>query len=147
MCARIMRHGSMTLFSRAAAEGSPLDGLAAQLLRFGEHAGRRMNELSGGSAVYKQLLTTSWRSLILGAVADSSEFFSIAFLRKVEPFNPFRFGFLRARKSRLAGMQGVYGKLFSTLSGSGRDFDHGLHRAVSDGMPAAVSGEFFLPGV
>jgi hypothetical protein len=151
-----MRHGSMTLFSRAAAEGRPLDGLAAQLLRFGEHAGRRMNELSGGSAVYNELLTTSWRSLILGAVADSSEFFSTAFLRKAEPFNPFRFGFLRARKSRLAGMQGVYSKLFSALSSTGRDFDHGLPppgesfcEAFSNGpldVKTSVAGGLFQSG-
>ena len=144
-----MRHGSMTLFSHAAAKGSPLDALTAQLLRFGEHAGRLMNDLRG-SDVFKELLTTSWRSLILGAVADSSEFFSVAFLRVVEPFFPFRFGFLRARKSRLAGMQGLYGRLFNALSKAGPDFDHGLppagnwaspYREISNGMPAGVTHE------
>jgi len=149
-----MRRGSMTLFSRAATEGDPLDRLTGQLLRFGEQARRRMNELNGGSAVFKGLLTTSWQSLILGAVADSSEFFSLAFLREVEPFSPFRFGFLRARKSSLAGVQGLYGKLFSALSRSARDRDHGLppaenwaspNRELTDGMPVRLSGETIMP--
>jgi len=113
-----------------------------------------MNELNGGSAVFKGLLTTSWQSLILGAVADSSEFFSLAFLREVEPFSPFRFGFLRARKSSLAGVQGLYGKLFSALSRSARDRDHGLppaenwaspNRELTDGMPVRLSGETIMP--
>lgn len=121
-----IRHGSTTLFSGAAAAGGRLDGLTAQLLRFGEHAGRRMNELSGGSAAFKELLMTSWRSLIFGAVADSHEFFSEAFLDSVEPFSPFRFGFLRERKSRLAGRQGLYARLFNALSRSRRNYGHDL---------------------
>jgi hypothetical protein len=139
-----MLHGSMTLFSQAAADRRPLDGLTAQLLRFSEQTRRRMNELESGSPVFKELLMTSWRSLVFGAVAESSEFFSRDFLRKVESFSPFRFGFLRARKSKLADSEGLYGRLFSALSKSGGDFHNGLPRPedwACEWADAAGTGE------
>jgi hypothetical protein len=121
-----LRHGSVTLFSRAVAEGRALDGLTMQLLQFSEHVGRRMAELPGGSAAFKGLLAMSWKSLIVGAVADSHEYFSAPFLREAEPFSPFGFDFLRARKDRLASRQGMHAKLFGALLGSQRDFNDGL---------------------
>jgi hypothetical protein len=121
-----IRRGSMTLLSRTASAGRPLDGLAIQLLNFSEHVGRRMAELPGGTTAFKNLLTMSWRSLIIGAVADSQELFSAAFLRETEPFSPFRFDFLRARKDRLASRQGLYARLFDALLESSRDFDDGV---------------------
>jgi hypothetical protein len=72
----------------------------------------------------------SWRSLILGAVADSCEFFSATFLREAEQFSPFRFGFLHTRKDRLASRQGLYAKLFAALLESNQDFDYGLPSPV-----------------
>jgi hypothetical protein len=139
-----MRRGSMTLFSLAAAEGRPLEDLTIQLLRFSEHVGRRMDELPGGTAVFKDLLTMSWRSLIIAAVADSREFFSTAFLTEAEHFSPFGFDFLRTRKDRLASKKGLYDKLFGALLESSRDSDGGLpsplewadrHFAVPDALP------------
>lgn len=121
-----MRRRSMTLFSRAVAEGRRLDELTIQLLKFSGHVGRQMEELPGGTAVFKKLLAMSWRSLIIGAVADSREFFSAGFLREAEPFSPFGFDFLRARKDRLASRQGLHAKLFGALLESGQDFDDGL---------------------
>jgi hypothetical protein len=139
-----MRRGSMTLFSSAAVEGRPLEDLTIQLLRFSEHVGRRMDELPGGTAVFKDLLTMSWRSLIIAAVADSREFFSTAFLTEAEHFSPFGFDFLRTRKDRLASKKGLYDKLFGALLESSRDSDGGLpsplewadrHFAVPDALP------------
>jgi hypothetical protein len=136
-----MRRRSMTLFSRAAAEGRPLDGLTIQLLKFSEQVGRRMAELPGGTAVFKELLTMSWTSLIIGAVADSREHFSAGFLRQAEQLSPFRFDFLQKRKRRLASRQGLYAKLFGALLESSQHFDEALpspiewanwHLAVSD---------------
>jgi hypothetical protein len=125
-----LRCRSMTLFSRAASEGRPLDGLTIQLWRFSEHVGRRMAELPGGTAAFRNLLTMSWRSLIVAAVADSHEFFSAAFLREAERFSPFRFDFLRARKARLASRQGLYTTLFGALQECSEDFDNGLPSPV-----------------
>jgi len=87
-----LSRGSMTLFSRTAAAGRALDGLTIQLLRFSQHVGENMAELPGGTAFLKQLLAMSWRSLIIGAVADSWQFFSPAFLRETNSFSiPVRF--------------------------------------------------------
>ncbi len=121
-----LRRGSMTMFSRAAAAGLPLDGLTIQLLKFSEHVGRRMEGLAGGTPVFKELLRMSWRSLIIGAVADSREFFSPAFLREAEQRSPFRFDFLRTRKERVASRQGLNAKLFGALLESKQNFDDGL---------------------
>jgi len=129
-----LRRQSMTLFSRTAAAGRPLDGLTIQLLRFSQHVGKSMGELPGGSAIFKALLAMSWRSLIIGAVADSGEYFSAAFLREAEQFSPFRFDFLRTRKDRLASRQGLHAKLFGALLKSSQDFD--------DGLPSPLQGRF-----
>jgi hypothetical protein len=121
-----MRRGSMTLFSRAAASGRPLDGLTVQLMNFSERVGKRMEELPDGTAGFKELLKMSWRSLIIAAVADSHQFFSDGFLHAVEPYSPFRFEFLRARKKRIASRRGVYARLFDALLDSGQDCGDGL---------------------
>jgi hypothetical protein len=105
-----------------------------------------MAELPGGTAAFKNLLTMSWRSLIIGAVADSSEFFSCAFLPEAERFSPFRFNFLRARKDRLVSRKGLYATLFGALLNCHQDFDNrlpspqewaNLHSAVSDPLCAS----------
>ncbi len=118
-----LRRRSMTLFSRTAAGGRPLDGLTIQLLRFSQHVGKSMGELPDGTAVFKELLAMSWRSLIIGAMADSREFFSPDFLRQAEEFSPFRFDFLRTRKDRIASRQGLYAKLFGAFLQSNENFD------------------------
>ena len=118
-----LRRGSVTLFSRAAALGTPLDDLAAQLFRFGEQVGARMDELPSGSGMLKELLRTSWRSLIVGAVADSHEFFSPEFVRATEQSSPFRFEFLRARRKQLASREGLYATLFEAFLEAPEDDD------------------------
>lgn len=104
--------GSQTLFTRAAKEGEPLDALVLQLLSFCERAAVRVARLPHGSKRLKDLLKMSWRSLILGAVAEGSDFFSPSFLLQAERGSPFRFEFLRARRKRLACRQGLYSTLF-----------------------------------
>ena len=74
-----------------------------------------MDELPHGTAMLKQLLGVSWRSLIVGAVADSHEFFSAEFLEEMECCSPFRFKFLRARRERLTDRQGLYAVLFDAF--------------------------------
>jgi hypothetical protein len=110
-----MRQGSATLFSRAVASGKPLDELAIQLLSFSDAVGARMDRLPNGAAILKELLKKSWRSLIIGAVADSHDFFSAAFLAQAERFSPFRFRFLLARQKRLVRQQGLYAMLFEAF--------------------------------
>ena len=110
-----MQRGSATLFSRAAALGKPLDELVMQLLNFSERVGTRMDGLPSASRMLKDLLKMSWRSLIIGAVAESHEFFSSGFLDEAECCSPFRFAFLRARQKRLGGRRGLYAVLFDAF--------------------------------
>jgi hypothetical protein len=110
-----MRRGSVTLFSRAAKSGTPLDALAIQLLSFSNRVGARMDGLPQGSRILKNLLKMSWRSLIIGAIANSHEFFSPTFLREAEECSPFRFDFLRSRRERLTSRQGLYATLFDAF--------------------------------
>jgi hypothetical protein len=110
-----MRRGSVTLFSRAAVLGRPLDGLVIQLLNFSEQVGARMDHLPNGTETLKKLLRMSWRSLIVGAVANSREYFSPGFLDQAERWSPFRFEFLRTRNERLTSRRGLYAILFEAL--------------------------------
>lgn len=121
-----LRRGSVTLFSRAAAAGEPLDSLVTQLLNLSEHVAQRMDRLPDGSAALKGLLRMSWRSLILMAVAEVQEFFSPAFLKELEPSSPFRFDFQRARRERLTGRKGLFAVLFDAFLEAGEGDMNGL---------------------
>ncbi|MGH9618012.1 MAG: hypothetical protein ACRD28_14835 [Acidobacteriaceae bacterium] len=107
--------GSVTLFTRVATLGKPLDSLVLQLLSFSDKVGALMDELPEGPPMLKQLLRMSWRSLIIGAIAESHEFFSREFVQEAEQCSPFRYGFLRARNKRLARRQGLYATIFEAF--------------------------------
>jgi hypothetical protein len=110
-----LERGSVTLFTRAVAQGIPLDSLVLQLLSFSEQVGAQMDDLPHGTAMLRGLLRMSWRSLIIGAVAESHEFFSPEFVGEAECCSPFRYGFLRARNKRLVSRQGLYATLFDAF--------------------------------
>jgi hypothetical protein len=136
-----MQRGSVTLFSRAAAQGISLDGLAIQLLNFSERVGARMDRLPNGTSVLKELLKMSWRSLIISAVANSSVFFSAGFLDEAERWSPFRFEFLRARRNRLASRQGLYAILFDSFLETGDSDELPLDCSLACNIEAtAVAG-------
>jgi len=113
------QRGSLTLFSGAAARGERLDGRVRQLLNLSERVSARMDRMPHGSATLKGLLRMSWRSLILMAMAESHGCFSPEFLEEAEGWSPFRFGFLRKRRERLAGRQGLYAVLFDVFLEAG----------------------------
>ncbi|WP_348263986.1 hypothetical protein P8935_05505 [Telmatobacter sp. DSM 110680] len=110
-----LKHGAATLFSRAAAKRIPLDSLVRQLLAFSENVADQIERLPHGEPALKRLLRTSWRSLILMAVARSHRYFTSEFLAECERGSSFRFGFLRARHKRLAGRRGLYKLLFESF--------------------------------
>jgi hypothetical protein len=114
-----LERGSLTLFTRAAAQGEPLDSLVARLLHFSQHVASRMDKLENGTSVLKDLLRMSWRTLIVMAVAENHTFFSPAFLAELEPCSNFRFGFLRSRNRKLAGRQSLYATLFDAFLDAG----------------------------
>jgi hypothetical protein len=121
-----LRRGSVTLFTRAALLGRPLDDLVIQLLNFSEQVGARMDHLPNGTETLKKLLRMSWRSLIIGAVAKSCEFFSSGFLDEAERWSPFGFEFLRTRNERLTNRQGLYAVLFDAFLDAPEGDDAGL---------------------
>jgi hypothetical protein len=110
-----MQRGSATLFSRAALLNVPLDSLATQLLSYSNHVAALMDTLPSGTPMLKDLLRMSWRSLIIGAVGDSYQFFTPQFLAETERSSPFRFSFLRARRDRLTSRQALFTNLFNAF--------------------------------
>ncbi|MGB6690236.1 MAG: hypothetical protein WBE76_20575 [Terracidiphilus sp.] len=131
------RRGSVTLFSRAALAGTPLDGLATRLLNFSERVSDSMDGMRHGTAMLKGLLRMSWRSLIVMAMADSREFFTMGFLAEAERHSPFRFEFLRARRDRLAGRRGLFATLFEAFLEPRQEPREEL-REGDDGLPFAA---------
>jgi hypothetical protein len=140
-----LRRGSVSLFSRAAAEGRPLDSLVRQLLNLSLHVAGLMDRLPNGTPSLKNLLRMSWRSLILMAVADAKQLFSPAFLAELEPCSSFSFDFLRDRNEKLAGRQALYATLFEAFLEAGPEKPSGLplpDRSLPQGseLPAAALG-------
>jgi hypothetical protein len=121
-----LERGSATLFTRAIRRREPLDQLALQLLNLGDTIAAEMDALPHGTRVHKDLLRMSWRSLVLMAVAQAQEHFSPALIDALEPFSPFRFAFLRARRKKLDGKSGLFEKLFQLLLAGGEATPSGL---------------------
>jgi hypothetical protein len=116
-----LRRDSATLFTAAALCGSPLDGLATRLLNLQERTALVTESLPHCSPTLCRLLRVSWRSLILGAVAQSHEFFSPRFLSELEGTSPLRFSFLRDRTQRLASRKGFCRTLFEAFLDASED--------------------------
>ncbi|MGD0628980.1 MAG: hypothetical protein ABR987_06485 [Terracidiphilus sp.] len=114
-----LRRGSITLFTRAVAQGKPLDSLILQLLHFSDQIAGRMDRMPRGASSMKSLLRMSWRSLILMAVADVQRYCSPAFLAALEPCSSFRFKFLRDRNQSLTGREALYDLLFDAFVEAG----------------------------
>jgi hypothetical protein len=121
-----LRRGSATLFTRAAAQGRPLDGLVMQLLNLSHQVANRMDRLPNGTPALKNLLRMSWHSLILMAVADAHQFFSPPFLAELEPCSSFRFNYLRARNETLTGRQALCAVLFDAFLEAGTSDRSGI---------------------
>jgi hypothetical protein len=142
-----LRRGSVTLFTRAIAEGKPLDSLVVQLLNFSEQVASRMDRLPNGTPSLKNLLRISWRLLILMAVAEAQTFFSPAFLVELEPCSSFRFNFVRARNEKLAGRRALIAALFDAFleagSGDRSDAPQPRKSALAPGLELhTLSGAF-----
>ena len=128
--------GSATLFTRAVAEGEPLDALVRQLLNYAERVGAEMDEFTHGSPALKNLLRTSWRSLIVAAIANAREFFTPAFAREIESTAQFRFSFLARRHSRVSRRNGLYVKVFDILSECEEDAPMARGELCEEASPA-----------
>jgi hypothetical protein len=85
------------------------------LLNFSQHVANCMDHLPNGTAMLKDLLRMSWRSLILMAVADAPQFFSREFLAELESHSAFRFEYLRNRNKNLAAREALYARFFDAF--------------------------------
>lgn len=131
------RHGSATLFSSTVAKGEALDAIVCQLLNFSERVGAEMDDFAHGSPALKNLLRTSWRSLIIAAIANSRELFTSEFVREMESTSQFRFSFLAKRHKRVSRRNGLYANVFDILSELSEDApEHS--GAIGEEVPAAV---------
>ena len=110
-----LRCGSITLFTRALAQGKRLDSLILQLLHFSDQIAGRMDRMPHGASSIKSLLRMSWRSLILMAVAEVQGYCSPAFLAALEPCSSFRFRFLRDRNRSITGREALSDLLFDAF--------------------------------
>jgi hypothetical protein len=128
-----LARGSVTLFTRSAAQDKPLDSLVLQLLHFSQHVADRMDNLPNGTRSLKNLMRMSWRALILMAVADAQQFFSPAFLDELEPCSFFRFNFLRASNEKLTNRQTLYATLLDAF----------LEAGLRDQSELALPGQSF----
>ena len=113
-----LERGSATLFTRAIHRRRRLDRLVLQLLNFGDAIAASMDAVPHGSRTHKDLMRMSWRSLVLMAVAHAPEYSSSGLLAELEPYSPFRFSFLRARRKKLDGKSGLFQRLFQLLLSS-----------------------------
>ena len=92
--------GFHTLFSTAATQG-PLDALTTQTLNFAGVVMDSMHPLALGAEHLKELLRKNSLSLLITAAAEYGEFYSGAYLRRLERYSPLRFAFLKSRKERV----------------------------------------------
>jgi hypothetical protein len=97
-----------------------------------------MDEFAHGSPALKNLLRTSWRSLIVAAIANARHYFTPAFVRDIETTAQFRFGFLARRHKRVSRRKGLYTNVFDILSESGEETPSSHQGDFCAHEPAAV---------
>jgi hypothetical protein len=114
-----LQRGSVTLFTLAADRGVELDDLVRKLLHFSQVVAARMDRLPHGTPTLKRLLSMSWRSLILMAVANAHKFCSAAFVAELEGCCGFRFDFLRARNQKLDDRESLFPRIFEAFLEAG----------------------------
>ncbi len=107
--------GLRTLFSQSAGT-EPLDELTSRAFHFGE---RVMELLDGigpaGARTLKDLIRRSSRSFLVRCVGEAGEFYTQAYLARLEAGSPFRFAFLDQHRRRLARRQAAFEKLFEAF--------------------------------
>lgn len=130
-----LERGFITIFTRAAVQGTALDSLMMQLLHFSDQVADRIDRLPNGTPALKDLLRMSWRSLILMAGANAHQFFSPAFLAELETRSFFRFNFLRTRNQRLDDRGSLLPVIFEAFLEAREGHSDGLSQA-HESLPA-----------
>jgi hypothetical protein len=112
--------GRLTIFAEAAGRIS-LDALTNRTFAFGRIVMARLDGLKSGHATLRELIDRSAQSLVIRAAGDVPEFYSPEYLRAMEAFSPFRFGFLKQRREQLSRWSGAYAKLFESFLAGDED--------------------------
>jgi hypothetical protein len=107
-------HGSLTLFTRAAARGM-LDEITNRTLHFSQSVMTQMAALPKCSLSLKDLLAGSSRMLLIRSAANAPDAFTRAYLAELEQYSPFRFDFLRSREQRFLRRRRSYARLFEQV--------------------------------
>ena len=113
--------GRRTVFSEAAERG-PLDHVTSRTLRFGEIVLGRLETLGDpGTETLRELMRRSSRSLLVRAAGQASDLYTPEYLRDLERFSPFRFGFLQECRRRLGRQTGSLARLFEAFLAGDED--------------------------
>ncbi len=103
--------GSLTLFTRAAAQGT-LDKITNRTLHFSQYVMTQMPGPRNASLRLNALLAASSRMLLIRSAANAPDAYSTDYLGELEKYSPFRFDFLRSREKRFARRRRSYARLF-----------------------------------
>jgi hypothetical protein len=125
--------GFVTLFSTAATKGEPLDNITSRTFRFGEAVLASVDGLAGGSAILKQVLLSSFRSLLTRSAACASTHYTDSYLRKLEEYSPYRFAYLKSRERRAGKHRKSMLRLFELFVS--RESMHETHAGFPIGDP------------
>ncbi|MBE3089103.1 MAG: class 1 isoprenoid biosynthesis enzyme [Actinobacteria bacterium] len=111
--------GLLTPFSQASQQTS-LDELTNRTFNFGVRIMDQINCFKGSNLdSLKSLMEKSIKILLIESVGLNNEFYRRSYTQKIEEYSPFRFSYLKKRRSRLSTNQGLFMKEIkeSILSG------------------------------
>jgi hypothetical protein len=111
--------GLLTPFSQASQQTS-LDELTNRTFNFGVRIMDQINCFKGSNLdSLKSLMEKSIKILLIESVGLNNKFYRRSYTQKIEEYSPFRFSYLKRRRSRLSTNQGLFMKEIkeSILSG------------------------------
>ena len=109
------RDGASTLFTDAATRGF-LDPLVNRTLHFGVAVMAQMRALPtpGCEPLIELIQRSSW-SLVIRSVAEAAPLFTAPYVEALETHSPFRFAYLRDRRTQAGRRSQLLGKLFEAF--------------------------------
>jgi hypothetical protein len=112
--------GVLTVFSEAAGRVA-LDALTNRTFALARTVMGRVKDLASGHNTLRELIERSAQSLVIRAAGDVPEFYTPDYLRRLEGYSPFRFGFLKQRREQLSRWSGAYAQLFESFLAGDED--------------------------
>ncbi len=132
------RDGIRTVFSEAAGR-EPLDAVTNRAFEFGARVLAGLDGIGAAAPVaIKELIRTSFFMLLTGAVGESRQCYSAAYVRELERRSPFTFEFLKRRRRRFTRKRGILERLAGAFSDGMTTREHGREGADSHGLAEAA---------